>query len=72
MNQWIKVSYIEPENEESQYWVLYGDKVIKASLNDYKQYGGNSNYWSYSGSDQAMTGTSYIELKKPEPPKNKK
>ena len=70
-NQWIKVSDVEPENEESQYWVFDGYKVIKSWLNDYKQYGGAHNLWQDLGrNDFSMRGTSYIELKKPEPPRS--
>ena len=70
--KWISTEYIEPKNEKSLYWVFDGEEVIQARLNDYKILGGYRNWWQdLNHNDFTMTGTSYIEIKKPEPPKDK-
>ena len=69
--KWISVKDIEPTDESSLYWVFNGEKVMQARFNDYKSLGGYCNWWQDLGhNDFSMSNTSYIELKKPEPPKD--
>lgn len=68
--KWIKTEDVVPTNENSLYWVFNGERVIPARFNEYKAWGGQRNWWQDMGhSDFSMTNTSYIEFKKPEPPK---
>ena len=69
-DNWVSVDDIEPTSERVKYWVLFPDgSVIFCNMNDYKQYGGNTNYWQdFSYSDHCMTGTKYIEVVAPAAP----
>ena len=71
MSEWISVDDKKPVSEKPFYWVLFPeDEIAMCRFNDYGQFGGCRNYWQDMNNDDIrMHGTKWIEIKKPEPPK---
>lgn len=67
MGNWIQTSEKEPTSTDGMYWVKFEDgNVQMCYLNDYKKFGGWSNYWQDLGhDDHPMENTEYIFIKKP-------
>ena len=67
---WISVDDKYPVSEKPMYWVLFPcGNLIMCRFNNYKQFGGFTNYWqNLSHNDLPMYETSYIEVKQPSPP----
>ena len=65
--KWVDITEGQPV-EGKYYWVQFPDGEIKmCQYNDYKQYGGHSDYWQGDDRiDVKLKATKFIEIIKPE------
>lgn len=66
---WRECRNLKGFNPKSFYWVTggeFGERVEMCRFNDYQSLGWGANKWqTLGGDDFMMTGTLYIEIKKP-------
>ena len=70
-DKWLKTCELPPSDEKIFYWVYVPSEelVIMARFNDYKQYGGQVNYWQdLRSNDFDMAGTLYQPINEPTAP----
>jgi len=69
--EWLNTRGSPELSERNYYWVSFPcGSVIICQFNDYRQFGGNVNYWQdNTGTDHPMDKTKYQLIEKPRPPK---